>query len=707
MLRTTSGVVLCLLIATAASPMRAPAQTKTEGEDKYQWLEDVNGERSMAWVKTENKRSDVLKSDPVYAQLEAEALKVLQSPQRLPFPSLNGDDIYNLWQDAEHVQGILRRTSAKDYLTDAPHWQTVLDYDALSKQDAQKWVAHGTVCLYPGNELCMVALSSGGEDAMLMREFNLRTGKFVQNGFVLPRSKQSISWLDKDTLLVSRDWGPGTMTTSGYPFVVKAWHRGQPLDEAKEIYRGRSTDERAIALVQHDGDGNQVTFVLRDKNFFETEVFIWTEGHLKQVAVPAKANLEGLLKGNIVFTVNEDWNPGGNSARTVPKGSVVALDLAAVELDASQLRPVIIFSPTSTEFASNVEVTKNHLILTTLQNVQGRAYSFTPIPNAMWSRKQITVPENQTVRIVSTNWSDDRFFIALDGFLTPMSLWLGDAGSNALSQAKTLPPQFDSSRDMVEQLQAVSKDGTKIPYFVVRRKDLTFNGSNPALLTAYGGFQLSITPTYDPVMGKLWLERGGVYVVANIRGGGEFGPAWHDAGLKTQRQRIYDDFAAVAQDLIKRRITSPRRLGIMGGSNGGLLMGVEMTQHPELWNAVMINIPLLDMLRFEHIAAGASWVAEYGSVSVPEERAFLASISPYNQLKRDVKYPEPLIFTTTKDDRVGPVHARKFAAKMEEFGKPFFYHEITYGGHGSGSDLKERAQTSALSFTYLTKKLMN
>ena len=687
--------------------MRAPAQTKTEREDKYQWLEDVNGERSMAWVKTENKRSDVLTSDPVYAQLEAEALKVLQSPQRLPFPSLNGDDIYNLWQDAEHVQGILRRTTAKDYLTDAPHWQTVLDYDALSKQDAQKWVAHGTVCLYPGNELCMVALSSGGEDAMLMREFNLRTGKFVQNGFVLPRSKQSISWLDKDTLLVSRDWGPGTMTTSGYPFVVKAWHRGQALDEAKEIYRGRSTDERAIALVQHDGDGNQVTFVLRDKNFFETEVFIWTEGHLKQVAVPAKANLEGLLKGNIVFTVNEDWNPGGDSARTVPKGSVVALDLAAVELDASQLRPVIIFSPTSTEFASNVEVTKNHLILTTLQNVQGRAYSFTPIPNAMWSRKQITVPENQTVRIVSTNWSDDRFFIALDGFLTPMSLWLGDAGSNALSQAKTLPPQFDSSREMVEQLQAVSKDGTKIPYFVVRRKDLTFNGSNPALLTAYGGFQLSITPTYDPVMGKLWLERGGVYVVANIRGGGEFGPAWHEAGLKTHRQRIYDDFAAVAQDLVNRRITSPRRLGIMGGSNGGLLMGVEMTQHPELWNAVMINIPLLDMLRFEHIAAGASWVAEYGSVSVPEERAFLASISPYNQLKRDVKYPEPLIFTTTKDDRVGPVHARKFAAKMEEFGKPFFYHEITYGGHGSGSDLKERAQTSALSFTYLTKKLMN
>ena len=708
MLREPSRVVLCLFVAALALPLRTIAQTKTEGEDKYRWLEDVNGERSMAWVNAENKRSDVLTGDPVYAGLEADALKLLQSPQRLPIPSLNGGDIYNLWQDAEHVQGILRRTRVDDYLTQAPHWQTLLDYDALSKQDGQKWVAHGRVCLYPGNELCMLGLSSGGEDAITAREFNLRTGKFVQNGFVLPRSKQSLSWLDKDTLLVARDWGPGTMTTSGYPFIVKAWHRGQPLEEAKEIYRGSRTDEGAAAVVLHDGDRNQLTCVLRDRSFFETEVFIWTkERQLKQLALPLKSNLEGLLKGQIIFTVNEDWSLGTNSTVAVPKGSVIALDLAAVQRDSSHLRPTIIFSPTSTEFASNVEVTKNHLILTTLKNVQGRAYSFTPGPTGVWSRKQFEIPENRTARIVSTNWSDDRFFLSLDGFLTPMSLWLGDAETNTLSEAKTLPPQFDSSREMVEQLQAVSKDGTKIPYFVVRRKDLTYNGSNPTLLTAYGGFQISITPAYNPVFGKLWLERGGVYVVANIRGGGEFGPAWHEAGLKTHRQRIYDDFAAVAQDLIKRRITSPRRLGIMGDSNGGLLMGVEMTQHPELWNAVMINIPLLDMLRYEHIAAGASWVAEYGSVSVPEQRAFLASISPYNQLKPDVNYPEPLIFTTTRDDRVGPVHARKFAAKMEEFGKPFFYHEITYGGHGSGSDLKERAQTSALSFTYLTKKLMN
>jgi prolyl oligopeptidase len=317
------------------------------------------------------------------------------------------------------------------------------------------------------------------------------------------------------------------------------------------------------------------------------------------------------------------------------------------------------------------------------------------------------VPDNLAVSIESANWSDNRFVLLVEGFPTPSSLLLGDAAAGTLREAKTLKPQFDASQDVVEQLEAVSKDGTKVPYFVVHRKDMKFDRTNPTLLTAYGGFQVSITPSYSSITGKLWLERGGVFAVANIRGGGEFGPAWHDAGLKTHRQRIYDDFAAVGRNLVTRQITSPRRLGIVGGSNGGLLMGVEMTQHPEMWHAIVIQVPLLDMLRFEQIAAGASWVGEYGSVSVPEERTFLASISPYNQLKPDVNYPEPLIFTTTKDDRVGPVHARKFAAKMEEFKKPFFYDEIVEGGHGAGADLKEKAATAAVEFTYLTRKLMD
>jgi prolyl oligopeptidase len=318
----------------------------------------------------------------------------------------------------------------------------------------------------------------------------------------------------------------------------------------------------------------------------------------------------------------------------------------------------------------------------------------------------LDLPANLSVSIETTNQTDDRFFLGLEGFLTPSSLWLGDATAGTLKQVKARPPQFDGSRDVVEQFEATSKDGTKIPYFVVRRKDLKHDGTNPTLLSAYGGFEISNTPYYSAILGKLWLERGGVFVLANIRGGGEFGPAWHEAGLKTHRQRIFDDFAAVGHDLVARRITSSRRLGIQGGSNGGLLVGVEMTQHPEMWHAVVIQVPLLDMLRFEHIAAGASWVGEYGSVSNPDERAFLASISPYNQLKHNIVYPEPLIFTTTKDDRVGPVHARKFAAKMQEFGKPFFYEEIIEGGHGAGADLKQEARTDAVEFTYLSRKLM-
>jgi prolyl oligopeptidase len=683
-------------------PIHSGAQT---ADDKYLWLEDVSGAKSMAWVKAENERSaKVLEADPHFAKLEADALKILESKDRLPLPNISGDEVYNTWQDAEHVNGILRRTSLADYLRAQPHWQTLIDYDALGKQDHQKWVQKGLNCLYPGNKLCLVALSAGGEDAETLREFNLQSGKFVESGFMLPRSKQNVDWVDEDTLLVARDWGPGTMTKSGYPFVVKLWKRGQSLDQAKEVYRGTENDVGARAITHHDSAGNQVTIAQRGVNFFESEVSLLTPEGAQRIALPGKSNIDDLVQGRLIVTLNEDWTPAGGTK--VPQGSIVALDLEAVRKDRLHLKPSTVFAPTAKEFAQSVHTSKDRLLLTTLENVQGRAYSYTVDAHGAWTRKQLDVPNNRAVSIVSANWSDNQFFLRLTGFLDPDSLWLGDAGNGSLKQEKTLPAQFDASADMVEQFEAVSKDGTKVPYFVVRRKDLHFDGSNPTLLTAYGGFQVSRTPSYLGVTGKLWLERGGVYVLANIRGGGEFGPAWHEAGLKTHRQRIYDDFAAVGRALVTRRITSTRHLGIVGGSNGGLLVGVEMTQHPEMWNAVVIQVPLLDMLRFEHIAAGASWVGEYGSTSVPEERAFLASISPYNQLKPGVKYPEPLIFTTTKDDRVGPVHARKFAAKMEEFHEPFYYDEIVEGGHGPGADLKEAAKTNAVEFTYLTRKLM-
>jgi prolyl oligopeptidase len=633
--------------ATAASLLlamvwiSADAQT-SEPQDKYQWLEDVSSPRSMAWVKAENERSaKVLQSDPRFASLDAMALKVLESPDRLPLPDFREGAIYNVWQDAQHVRGILRRTSLADYLTAQPQWQTVLDYDALAKEDNEKWVQKGLTCLYPGDKLCLVELSAGGEDAETMREFDLKAGKFVEGGFLLPRSKQDVAWVDKDTLLVARDWGAGTMTTSGYPFVVKLWKRGEPLEQAKEVYRGADTDVEVDALSLHDGQGHHATIFDRSLNIFEHEISLWTPAGAHKIALPAKVEINGLLAGRLIVTIDEDWKPRGID-HTFAQGSVLAFDLKALEKDPEQLKPTIVFASTSQEFAQEVAVTKNHLLLTTLEHVQGRAYAYTVGSGGEWTRTRFDVPDNRTVDIVTTNRSDDQFFFRLTGFLTPSSLLLGDAAAGSLKEAKTLPPQFDAANLIVEQLEATSKDGTHVPYFVVRRKDLKYDSNNPTLLEAYGGFQVSETPAYSGIIGKLWLERGGVYVLANIRGGGEFGPAWHEAGLKTHRQRIYDDFAAVGQDLVTRKITSPPKLGIVGGSNGGLLMGVEMTQHPELWHAIVIQVPLLDMLRFEQIAAGASWVGEYGSVSAPDQRAFLASISPYNQLKPDVTYPEPL-----------------------------------------------------------------
>jgi prolyl oligopeptidase len=701
-----------LPILAVPSPAQGPAQgpspavsAPTEQPDNYVWLEEVNGARPLDWVKTENARTaKVMEADPRFAQLQAKALQVAESPVRLPAPVFYAGMIYNTWQDAQHVRGILRKTTLADYLTPEPHWETVIDYDALAKSDKESWVHHGLNCLYPDNSLCLVGLSAGGEDAETLREFDLRTGKFVEGGFVLPRSKQSVSWLDKDTLLVARDWGAGTMTASGYPFVTKLWKRGQPLEQATEIYRGKETDESAEVQVFNDAQGHTLELAQREVDFFTSEYSLLTPEGPKRIELPGKSQVNDLLDGQLIVSLKEDWKP---SSRSFGQGSVVSLDLAALQKDPEHLAPTVVFAPTAQEFEQWTGATKNHLLMTTLDHVQGRAYVYSRSKDGGWTRRKLEIPDNQTVYVSAIDPASDRYFLTVEGFLTPSTLQAGDASTVQLKVAKTLPALFDASKDVVEQLEVASKDGARVPYFVVHRKDIQYNGANPTILSAYGGFEISSTPHYSAATGKLWLEQGGVFVLANIRGGEEFGPAWHEAGLKTHRQRIYDDFAAVGQDLVARKITSPRRLGIIGGSNGGLLMGVEMEQHPEMWRAVVIEIPLLDMLGFEHIAAGASWVGEYGSVSVPEERRFLASISPYNNLRADVAYPEPLIFTTTKDDRVGPVHARKFAARMEEMHKPFFYDEIVEGGHGAGADLKEQARTVAEFYLYFTRKLVD
>ena len=702
-----------ILLSTAVLALLAPGGSQAAQDaaawrppaDPYVWLEDVSGDRAMGWVKAENAKTlNVLEKDPRFEGLYRDALKIVEAKDKIPSPDFNDGRIYNFWQDADHVQGIWRRTSLESYAKPAPNWTTVIDVDALAKTEGRHWVWEGADCREPEETDCIVRLSDGGEDARTEREFDLKTSTFVAGGFVLPTSKQEATWEDKDHLLVARDWGPGTMTESGYAYIVKRLTRGQPLDQAVEVFRGTAKDVSVRPFELRDGEGRRALFIDQGISFFESKIFILTPTGPKPVGLPLKASLLGMVDGRILVEPKQDWTAGGSTWKA---GTLLALDLDAVKADPEHLKPTLVYAPGPRDSIDEVAATKHRLLLTTFENVRGRLRVYTPLAHGGWTHSKIDLPDNSSLGVATTDPRSNRAFVSATGFLAPTTLSSLDAGTAALKLAKSLPARFDASRDVVEQREATSSDGTRIPYFIVHPKGMKLDGANPAILYAYGGFEIAETPNYNALLGKLWLERGGVYVLANIRGGGEFGPAWHEAGLKTRRQLIYDDFAAVAKDLIARGVTSSRRLGIQGGSNGGLLMGVEFTEHPDLWRAVDIQVPLLDMVRFEKIAAGASWVGEYGSVQNPDERAFLLKISPYNNLNPDTAYPEPLVWTTTKDDRVGPQHARKFAARLAELNKPYLYYEVIEGGHGAGANLKERARTSALEYTYFIRKLMD
>ena len=692
----------------AAAFVSAAHAQSSDQHDPYLWLEDAHGERAMSWVGAENAKTlNVLEKDARYPGLYADALKIAEAKDRIPAPRLIDGAVYNFWQDADQVRGVWRKTTLADYRTADPHWTTVLDLDALAKAENANWFIKGENCQQPAQTRCLLSLSDGGEDAVTIREFDLPTRSFVQGGFLLPHGKQREAWETADAVLVSREWAPGELTASGYPFVVKRLTRGQPLSAATEVFRGSASDGGygVSPLTLVDGAGHSVSLIDRPLSTFESEKYLVTGAGATRLALPLKSTPQELIDGRLIVSIDEDWAPSGGGV--FKQGSLVALDLAALRADPAHLKPTLIYAPGARESFAEASATKDRLIVTTLDNVRGRAFVYTPTPGGGWSHAKLDLPDNVSLGIVDTDNHSDTAFLSVTGFLTPSTVSMLDARTGALAVVKSLPAKFDASRDEVQQFEATSKDGTKVPYFIVHPKGIALNGANPTILYAYGGFQVSETPTYSANIGKLWLERGGVYVLANIRGGGEFGPAWHEAGLKTKRQVIYDDFAAVARDLIAKKITSPRRLGIQGGSNGGLLMGVEFTERPDLWHAVDIQVPLLDMLRFEKIAAGTSWVGEYGSVSVPAERAFLEKISPYNNLRSGVAYPEPFVWTTTKDDRVGPQHARKFAAKLSAMGYPYMFYEVTEGGHGSGANLKEKAKTTALEMTYFTRKLMD
>ncbi len=705
-----SGSLMTITPAIAADNAK-PAEARTPlaelgKDDPYLWMEEIEGTRALDWAKAQNAKTlPVLQGDPRYAGLHDAALTIVNAKDRIPGVSfLDDNDLRNYWQDADHVRGVWRRTSLTSYRTAQPAWETLLDLDALAKTEGKNWVWKGADCLAPAARYCLVSLSNGGKDAVVVREYDTRTKTFVAGGFELPEGKHRFDWIDKDTLIVATDWTPGEVTTSGYPYVVKLVKRGQPLSAAQEIYRGAKDDGgygvSPFVLRDHDGVV-QAVFVLRPLDTFNAETHLVVGDKTVKLPFPLKSSIQALTKGQLVFSVEQDW-----AAQGLKTGDLAAFDLAALKAAPEKAKATLILRPTAKESVQSVNTTRDRLVVAVIENVKGVAYAY-DVKNGAWSRKTLDLPANATISLGSASDKDDRFFVSVTGYLTPTTYWLADAASGKLDQVKAAPAKFDASTHVVEQFEATSKDGTKVPYFIVHPKGVKYDGAAPTLLYAYGGFQVSMTPSYSGVMGKLWLERGGTYVVANIRGGGEFGPSWHEAALKENRQKAYDDFFAVSEDLIARKITSPRHLGVMGGSNGGLLMGVALTQRPELYNAIVVQVPLFDMIRYSQIGAGSSWIGEYGDPAIPSERAVIAKYDPYSNLKAGQKYPEVFIETSTKDDRVHPAHARKAAAKLEALGYPVLYYENVDGGHAASANLAETARRQALEFTYLTRKLMD
>lgn len=700
-MRLQASLIASIAISTLST---LPAAALPDPNDPYVYMEEIEGDRAMAFAKAENARSlPRLQNDPRYQPLFDEALKVATAKDRIPVVGFIGaDTLMNFWQDADHVRGILRITSLASYRSGDPEWRTILDLDAQSKAEGKNWVWKGLSCLPPDNRLCLISLSDGGKDAVEVREFDSQTGQFVTGGFVSPEGKQNIAWLDKDTLLIGREWGPGTLTDSSYPFVIKEWKRGAPLESAKEIYRGEKTDVLVGPIVLTDADGKvQAVIMNRAVSFFEAEQHLITDKGPVKLPFPLKSTIQGLIDGQLLMTLEQDW-----AERDLKSGDLVAFDLDAVKADAAKAKATLVLRPNEKQSIEQVSVTRNRLAVALYENVKGQVLSFRHT-NAGWASTKLDLPNDVSVGIASASDHDDRMILSYAGFLTPSTQMLADAASGETVTLRTLPARFDASNLTVDQFWATSKDSTKVPYFVVRRKDLKFDGQAPVLQYAYGGFQISQTPAYSGAVGKLWLERGGVYVIANIRGGGEFGPRWHEAGLKLNRQRVFDDFFAVSEDLIARKITNPKKLGIMGGSNGGLLMGVALTQRPELYNAVVIQVPLFDMIGYTHIGAGASWVGEYGDPANPEERKVIDTYSPYQRLAAGKPYPLVFLETSTKDDRVHPAHARKAAARLKELGYDYLYYENIDGGHAAAANLNETAKRQALEFTYLSQRLMD
>ncbi len=670
-------------------------------EDPYLWLEEVDGKKAMEFVNEQNKKTfDKISQQKEYAGIYSKTLEILNSTDRIAFPSIIGNHIYNFWQDKDHVRGIWRRTTKESYLSTNPEWETLLDIDALALKDGVKWVYKGSNGLYPNYNRFLINLSNGGGDAVEIREFDVTTKTFIKDGFYIPEAKGDASYLDENTLIVSTDFGEGSMTTSGYANQVKIWKRGTLLKDAQLIHTGNVTDVASSGYSMRDNDKNYL-IINQGTTFYTNTSFVWEDNKLKKLDLPEDISMSTILNNQLVLNLKSDWTVNGT---TYKQGSIVSANFTSLIKGIKEL--TLIFTPDEFTSINEVTSTKNKLLVNILTNVKSELSSYT-FENGKWIKTKVNAPEFGTISIISTDEFSDDYYFNYQNFLTPSSLFLANTSSNTVTTIKTLPSFFDGSKYKVEQFKAKSTDGTMVPYFVVSSKTIEYNGKNPTLLYGYGGFEVSLEPYYSGVMGNAWLENGGVYVLSNIRGGGEYGPKWHQAGLKENRQVVYNDFHSIAEDLIAKKITSNKNLGIMGGSNGGLLMGVAFTQRPDLYAAVVCQVPLLDMKRFNKLLAGASWMGEYGDPDIAEEWEYIKKYSPYHNLKSGIKYPEVFFTTSTRDDRVHPAHARKMAAKMIDMGFPIYYNESTEGGHAGSITNEQKAKSVALEYSYLWMKLKN
>jgi prolyl oligopeptidase len=666
--------------------------------DPYLWLEDVQGERALEWVEQQNEQSlAALESLPEYQPLFEKNLAVYDSDERIADPTLRGSHVYNFWRDAEHERGLWRRATVASYAQDEPDWEVLIDLDDLAKAEDENWVWAGADCLAPEYRHCLVQLSRGGADAAVTREFDIASRSFVEGGFYLPEAKGGASFVDVDTVLVGTDFGPGSLTASGYPRLSKLWTRGTDLSSASLVHEGEVSDVGVWGGVMHtpERDYKMVTVA---PTFFSRVTYLHEDGRLQRLDLPADAEINTVFKNQLLVSLKSDWQHDG---QTFKQGALVSVDVD--QLLAGEGKVQLVLQPDARSAITQVSRTRDMVLVNRMEDVRSRLDAYT-FAGGKWAQQALDVPAMGTIGIDSTSVDSNDFYFSYTDFLTPTTLYQG-SGTSKPAPLKQLPDFFDASPYEVTQHFTESADGTRVPYFMVARKDLEADGKNPTLIYAYGGFEVPIMPNYSATIGMDWLDLGGVYVVANIRGGGEYGPQWHQAAQRENRQRSFDDFYAVAEDLIERQITAPQHLGIRGGSGGGLLVGNLFTQRPELFNAVVSAVPLLDMYRFNKLLAGASWVEEYGNPDNPDEWAFLQNYSPYHQLKKDAEYPRVFFTTSTRDDRVHPAHARKMVARMNEMGHANFYYENTDGGHGGAANNRQQARVQALTYTYLINQL--